>query len=122
MDYPKDKLQVLLLLEEDDTESLSKLSQVNLPSIFEVIVIPHSAPKTKPKALNYGLQYVKSEYAVIYDAGNVILFWGAFIATAWSVFAIAKRHSWNIAFVLFCLLVQFVAWVPISRVLFFYHT
>lgn len=71
IDYPKEKLQVLLLLEEDDKETIQKLKEVSLPTAFEVFIVPHSVPKTKPKALNYGLQYVSGKYAVIYDAEDI---------------------------------------------------
>ncbi len=71
MDYPKDKLQILFLLEADDHETIKKISSFNLPSNFEIVVVPHSFPKTKPKAMNYGLAYAKGEYLVVYDAEDV---------------------------------------------------
>lgn len=71
MDYPKDKLQVMLLLEEDDTETIRRVEEYNLPSYFETVIVPHSLPKTKPKACNYGLQKATGEFAVIYDAEDV---------------------------------------------------
>lgn len=71
LDYPKNKLQVMLLLEEDDKETIKKASSLNLPSYFEIIAVPHSQPKTKPKALNYGLALAKGEYVVIYDAEDI---------------------------------------------------
>lgn len=71
LDYPKDKLQVMLLLEEDDTESIEEVSKMTLPDYFETVVVPHSLPKTKPKALNYGLTKATGEYVVIYDAEDV---------------------------------------------------
>jgi glycosyltransferase XagB len=71
LDYPKDKLQVMLLLEEDDVDSIEHISAMQLPTFFTVKIVPESKPKTKPKALNYGLQYAKGEYAVIYDAEDI---------------------------------------------------
>jgi len=71
MDYPKNKLEVLLILEEDDRETISTAFQLNLPDYFRIIVVPHSLPKTKPKALNYGLAHAVGEYAVIYDAEDI---------------------------------------------------
>lgn len=71
LDYPKDKLQVLLLLEEDDKEAIKRTKAYKLPDYFEVLVVPHASPKTKPKALNYGLMYATGEYAVIYDAEDI---------------------------------------------------
>ncbi len=71
LDYPKDKLQVQLLLEEDDIETIEHVKQTPLPNYFDVIIIPDTLPKTKPKACNYGLRYAKGEYAVIYDAEDM---------------------------------------------------
>lgn len=68
LDYPNSQLQVLLLLEEDDKETIKQISKISLPHYFQAIVIPHSYPKTKPKACNYGLGFAKGEYSVIYDA------------------------------------------------------
>lgn len=71
LDYPKNKLQVMLLLEEDDTETINKIGAMDLPSYFSIDIIPHSKPKTKPKALNYALHRTKGEFAVIYDAEDI---------------------------------------------------
>ena len=71
LDYPKNKMQVLLLLEEDDAETLSYARTITLPEYFEVLVVPHSFPKTKPKACNFGLKAAMGEYVVIYDAEDV---------------------------------------------------
>lgn len=71
LDYPKDRLQILLLLEEDDTETIQKVGEYNLPDHFEAIVVPHSNPKTKPKALNYALKFAKGTFSVIFDAEDV---------------------------------------------------
>ena len=68
LDYPKDKLQVMLLLEQNDTETINQIKKFDLPSYFEIVIVPPSFPKTKPKACNYGLTKAKGEYSVIYDA------------------------------------------------------
>jgi cellulose synthase/poly-beta-1,6-N-acetylglucosamine synthase-like glycosyltransferase len=71
LDYPKAKLQVLILLEEDDVETQEVAKTMKLPGYFEVVVVPNSTPKTKPKACNYGLTKATGEYIVIYDAEDV---------------------------------------------------
>ncbi len=71
LDYPRHQLQVMLLLEEDDIESVVNVKKFDLPAYFEVIVVPASLPKTKPKACNYGLLKARGEYCVIYDAEDV---------------------------------------------------
>jgi cellulose synthase/poly-beta-1,6-N-acetylglucosamine synthase-like glycosyltransferase len=68
LDYPKERLQVLLLLEEDDTDTRSAAHILGLPAHFEIHVVPNALPKGKPKALNYGLAHARGEYCVIYDA------------------------------------------------------
>ncbi|HET8568612.1 MAG TPA: phospholipid carrier-dependent glycosyltransferase [Candidatus Limnocylindria bacterium] len=59
--------------------------------------------------------------AVIYDAGNVVLFWSALAATVWCAVAAVRARSVVLGFIVFALLAQLVAWIPITRVLFFYH-
>ncbi len=71
LEYPKDKLQVMLLLEEDDAETIKAAQDCNLPQYFDIVIVPHSQPKTKPKACNYGLTKARGEYVVIYDAEDI---------------------------------------------------
>ncbi|MDP2649900.1 MAG: glycosyltransferase, partial [bacterium] len=68
LDWPKDKLEVLLLLEKDDRETINAVDSLNLPSYVRTIIVPHSNPQTKPKACNYGLNKAIGEYLVIFDA------------------------------------------------------
>lgn len=69
-DYPKDKLQVLLLLEEDDRGTIDVANKIASPFI-KILIVPNSLPKTKPKALNWGLGHANGEYIVIYDAEDI---------------------------------------------------
>lgn len=71
MDWPKNKLDVMLLLEEDDVETVKAAQNMDLPKYVRIIVVPDSQPKTKPKACNYGLNFAKGEYLVIYDAEDI---------------------------------------------------
>lgn len=68
LDWPKEKLDVILLLEEDDKDTISAAKDLDLSDYFRVLIVPHSLPKTKPKACNYGLTHAKGELVVIYDA------------------------------------------------------
>lgn len=68
IDYPKSKLDVRLLLEEDDLETINLARSLDLPAYFTILVVPHSLPRTKPKACNYGLINARGKYVVIYDA------------------------------------------------------
>ncbi len=71
LDYPKDKLDVKLLLEEVDDKTLNAVRNLDFPANFEVIVVPSHPPQTKPKACNYGLHFSRGEYLAIYDAEDV---------------------------------------------------
>jgi cellulose synthase/poly-beta-1,6-N-acetylglucosamine synthase-like glycosyltransferase len=68
LDYPADRLQVLLLIEEDDELTRAALARPELDARFEVVLIPPSQPRTKPKACNVGLAHAVGEFCVIYDA------------------------------------------------------
>ena len=68
LDYPKTKLDVRLLCEEDDDETVPAIEAMNLPPHFKLVVVPDAQPKTKPKACNYGLLQADGKYVVIYDA------------------------------------------------------
>lgn len=71
LSWSQDKLDVILLLEEDDHETIEVIEKMNLPSYVRAIIVPQSIPKTKPKACNYGLAHAKGEYLVIYDAEDI---------------------------------------------------
>lgn len=71
LDYPKEKLQIILLLEEDDQETIQHARAYSLPANFEIVVVPDAKPKTKPKAMNYGLYFTKGSYVVVFDAEDV---------------------------------------------------
>ena len=57
----------------------------------------------------------------IYDAGNPILFWLALPASAIVGGLAVRARSATLGLVVLAMLTQYVAWIPISRVLFFYH-
>lgn len=71
LEYPKNKLQVLLLLEEDDEETRRAVGKLALPPYFHPLIVPGGDPKGKPRALNYGLLYTRGEYCCVYDAEDV---------------------------------------------------
>jgi cellulose synthase/poly-beta-1,6-N-acetylglucosamine synthase-like glycosyltransferase len=68
LDYPREKLEILLLLEENDTETLEAARAAHPPATITFLVVPPGHPQTKPKACNVGLFFAQGEYLVIYDA------------------------------------------------------
>jgi cellulose synthase/poly-beta-1,6-N-acetylglucosamine synthase-like glycosyltransferase len=71
LDYPVEKLQILLLVEEDDPETRGLLSRQRLPQHFSIVTVPAGSPRTKPRACNYGLLKATGAYVVIYDAEDI---------------------------------------------------
>jgi cellulose synthase/poly-beta-1,6-N-acetylglucosamine synthase-like glycosyltransferase len=68
IDYPN--YNAIILLEEDDLETIAAANANILPFI-KIIIIPNSLPKTKPKACNYGLSHADGEYITIFDAEDI---------------------------------------------------
>jgi glycosyltransferase XagB len=68
LDYPKEKLDVIFLLEEDDGATVAAARALALPEFIRLVIVPDCQPKTKPKACNVGLAKARGEFLVIYDA------------------------------------------------------
>ena len=67
MNYPVSRLEVLLLVEEDDEETLDALHSSMPPEHFKLVVVPPAEPRTKPKALNFGLTLARGDVVAVYD-------------------------------------------------------
>jgi glycosyltransferase XagB len=68
IDYPRDLLDVLLVVEEDDQITRTALAKATLPSVMRVVVVPQGQLKTKPRALNHALGRCRGSIIGIYDA------------------------------------------------------
>jgi cellulose synthase/poly-beta-1,6-N-acetylglucosamine synthase-like glycosyltransferase len=68
IDWPAEKLEVLILIEEEDTLTRDALAAASPPANFHVVTIPKGSPQTKPRACNVGLFFATGDYLVIYDA------------------------------------------------------
>lgn len=88
LNYPRSKLDIKILMEERDAETISEAKALGLfgdtpekyaegipkeeyhefLKLFDPIVIPGAKVTTKPRACNYGLLRAKGELCVIYDA------------------------------------------------------
>ncbi len=72
IDYPADKLDILLVLEADDHETRAAVEHADLDGITTVLV-PPSEPRTKPKACNVAMDLPseRSDIVTIYDAEDI---------------------------------------------------
>ncbi len=68
LDYPPERLDVLLAVEEDDSTTRAALATTPLPPWCRVIIVPDGRPRTKPRALNFALNFARGEIIGIYDA------------------------------------------------------
>ena len=67
LDYPRDRLQIFLICEDVDPKTVEAV-QRNLRAPFELIITPKGKPQTKPRALNYAMQYAAGQLVTIFDA------------------------------------------------------
>lgn len=68
LDYPRDRLDILLVVEQDDAVTRHALSATRLPPWMRIVVVPHGMLKTKPRALNHALHLCRGSIVGIYDA------------------------------------------------------
>ena len=71
LDYPKDKLDIKLVVEQRDVETFSKIVELRLPGRYEIVVAPVGKPQTKPRALNIALSNAQGDLIVVYDAEDI---------------------------------------------------
>lgn len=68
LDYPRDRLEVLLVVEEGDTLTRAALARSTLPGWMRVLAVPEGRPRTKPRALTYALSHCQGSIIGVYDA------------------------------------------------------
>ncbi|WP_308917391.1 glycosyltransferase family 2 protein [Jannaschia sp. LMIT008] len=68
LDYPGPLLEVMLILEAGDARTLAALDAIDLPHRMRVIRVPPGRPRTKPRAMNYALDFARGDVVGIYDA------------------------------------------------------
>lgn len=68
LDYPPERLEIILALEHDDAETLHAAHALALPAHMRILVVPAGEPRTKPRALNHALLGAAGDLVTIYDA------------------------------------------------------
>ena len=71
IDYPRDRLDLKLIIEESDIPMQRELAALQLPGHVDVIVVPCGSPQTKPRALNYALHFARGSLLTIFDAEDI---------------------------------------------------
>ncbi|BBX76162.1 glycosyltransferase [Mycobacterium shinjukuense] len=68
LNYPPQRLEVLLLVERTDTATQQAIAAARPPSYMRIVPVPPGPPRTKPRSCNAGLLVAKGELLVVFDA------------------------------------------------------
>jgi glycosyltransferase XagB len=71
LSYPRSKLDIKIILEEGDHAMHVAIGALQLPEHFDVIIVPAGKPQTKPRALNYAVQFARGTLVTIYDGEDI---------------------------------------------------
>jgi cellulose synthase/poly-beta-1,6-N-acetylglucosamine synthase-like glycosyltransferase len=68
LDYPRELLDVLLVVDAEDLITREALQKADLPGWMRVVMVPVGTVKTKPRALNFALDHCRGSIVGVYDA------------------------------------------------------
>jgi len=68
INYPRELLDILLVMEADDACTAQTIAATTLPPWIRVLRVPDGQIKTKPRALNFALNFAKGSIVGVYDA------------------------------------------------------
>jgi cellulose synthase/poly-beta-1,6-N-acetylglucosamine synthase-like glycosyltransferase len=68
LDYPRELLDIVLVVEEEDMVTRNAIDTADLPPWMRVVVAPKGRVKTKPRALNFALDHCRGSIIGVYDA------------------------------------------------------
>jgi len=71
LDYPREKLDIKLVVEADDAGTRAAIAALGLPPHMEEVPVPDIGPRTKPKALNVALPFARGSIVAVYDAEDL---------------------------------------------------
>ncbi len=71
LDYPRAKLDVIFVVEQDDRATFNALRRHGPRTPHQILVAPHGAPKTKPRAMNIAAAFARGALLVIFDAEDL---------------------------------------------------
>ena len=71
MNWPEDRLDIQLLIEADDPETLIAAQDERFPPNTRFSIVPASGPRAKPNALKHGLAQAHGAFLTIYDAEDL---------------------------------------------------
>ncbi|MEM8581210.1 MAG: glycosyltransferase [Pseudomonadota bacterium] len=66
--YPRELLEIIFVIEDDDDTTKTTLSHLELPQSFRALQVPRGSIRTKPRALNFALPFCRGDVIGVYDA------------------------------------------------------
>ncbi|MDH3263945.1 MAG: glycosyltransferase [Paracoccaceae bacterium] len=66
--YPRELLDICLVTEDNDETTRAALAATRLPRWLRVVTVPEGTLRTKPRALNYALDFCRGSIVGVYDA------------------------------------------------------
>ncbi|MCB2093495.1 MAG: glycosyltransferase [Rhodobacteraceae bacterium] len=69
--YPRELFDVLLITEQSDHQTRDALARARLPRWMRVITVPEGPIRTKPRALNYALDFARGAIIGVWDAEDI---------------------------------------------------
>ena len=71
LNWPRELLDILLVVEQTDLTTREALSGADLPRWMRVVTVPAGPIQTKPRALNYALNFCRGSVIGVYDAEDM---------------------------------------------------
>ncbi|WP_298564881.1 glycosyltransferase family 2 protein [uncultured Aliiroseovarius sp.] len=68
LSYPRELLDICLVVEEDDVLTQNTLANAELPRWMRQIIVPRGGVKTKPRAMNFAMDFCRGSIIGVYDA------------------------------------------------------
>lgn len=68
MNWPQNRLDIIYLCESDDIATQNAVLKFANKENSRLVIVPNGIPKTKPRALNFGLNLATGRFLTIYDA------------------------------------------------------
>ncbi|WP_295043162.1 glycosyltransferase [uncultured Paracoccus sp.] len=68
LDYPRELMDILLVIEASDQVTRNALQGARLPGWCRVVEVPNGPIQTKPRALNYALNFCRGTIIGVWDA------------------------------------------------------
>lgn len=71
IDWPQERLDILVLFESHDHETFQAARQSGFPVGTRFVRVPAGGPLTKPNALNHGLSCAEGDFVTVYDVEDL---------------------------------------------------